>query len=117
MGIVLIASVIMNLVLIPSLETSGASITVVATNFLMFVLGMREAGKIIDYSRLKLLHVFLKVLVSALLMSALAIYLKTFINVFVVIIICGIFYFGFLFLVGGYKKEDIKSITKAFLKK
>ena len=117
MGIALIASIGLNLILIPYFNTVGASITVVVTNCLILTIGLFQAYKIIEYSKLKLLIIFLKTLASALIMSALAIYAKELINIFVLIPICGVVYFGVLFLVGGYSREDIFSILSTFNKK
>lgn len=116
MGIVLIASVIMNLILIPQFQASGASITVVATNFLMFVLGLGAAKKIISFDKIKLFKVFSRACAAAFAMGLIAFYLKSFLNIFVVAAICGVFYFGFLYLIGGFKKEDVLSILSSIRK-
>lgn len=112
MGIGLLASIILNIILIPHFHTSGASTTVVITNFLMFAFGIKKITEITDYSKTKLLKIFIKTIVAALSMGALAIYLKTFLSIFIVIPICGVVYFTILFVLGGYKKEDIFSILQ-----
>ena len=50
-------------------------------------------------------------------MALAVVYLKQFLNVFIVAGIGGILYFVALFLFGGFKKEDITSIVKTFSRK
>jgi len=112
----LIASVILNIILIPRYQVVGASITVVITNILMFLLGIMEAPKIVKYRPQKILSIFFKSLLSVILMAILVMFLKQFMNIFLTIILAGIVYFLILFLLGGVKKEDISSILKSFSK-
>lgn len=113
MGIALLASVAMNIILIPKFQAVGASITVVITNLLMFLLGMAWVPKIIKIRSIKIISTFLKVVVAAAVMGAAAFYLKSLLNVFIVVIISGLIYFVLLFLFGGFKKEDIASIWQS----
>lgn len=123
MGITLAASVAMNLILIPFFQKNynngalGASITVVATNFLMFIFGMYQVPKIIKYRPMKIISVFLKTAASVFVMALLILFLKQTLNIFIIIPLAGIFYFLVLFLLGGFKKEDIASIWQSFIKK
>lgn len=117
MAIALVVSVAMNLVLIPLYGASGASITVVATNFLMFIMGIWWVPKIIEYRLSKNLKVFFKSLFSAILMSAVGFYLKEFLNIFLVMPLAGALYFVFLFAMRGIRKEDIVSVWNSFAKK
>lgn len=113
MAIVLTASVILNIILIPKLQTVGAAITVVITNGLMFVLGMRWIPSIIKYRPLKILSTFFKAAFAISIMATLILLLKPMLNVFVIIILAGFVYFIALFLLGGFKKEDVISIWKS----
>jgi O-antigen/teichoic acid export membrane protein len=117
MGVGLTISVIMNLILIPMYKTVGASITVVVSNFTMFVLMMSWVPKIISYRPKKIIFTFLKALAAVIIMAISAIYLKHTLNIFIVVVISGIIYFTFLLLFGGFKKEDIISIWNSFIKK
>lgn len=117
MSIALVISVIMNLVLIPIYGATGASITVVVTNFIMFVLGMWWVPKIIEYKAVKNLKMFGKVIASSIIMAITAFYLKESLNIFLVVFISGILYFISLFIMKGIKKEDIMSVWNSFVKK
>ena len=117
MGVVMATSVVLNLILIPRLGAVGASITVVATNFLLFVLGLSVVPKIIKIRPKKILAVFAKVGISAMIMGLSAYSLKSYLNVFLVVGISGLIYFAILFLLGGFRREDIYSIIKSFRKK
>lgn len=116
MAIALAASIIMNIILIPKMQSIGASITVIATNFFMFILGMIEAPKIVKYKTLKVFFVFLKSLISTALMAIFIFYFKDNYSIFLLIFPAGIIYFSALFLLGGFKKEDLFSILKSFKK-
>lgn len=117
MAIVTIVSVLLNIILIPKFQAIGASITVLATNFLMFALGIYWVPKIIKYRPLLIIKTFLKSLIACLVMAISLFYLKSFINIFIVVILGGIIYFAVLFLLKGFRKEDIISIYNSFIKK
>lgn len=110
-------SVIINILLIPRWQAAGASITVLATNFFMFVASLAVVPQITPYKSGKIIKVFFKSLASVALMAATAWYLKSFINIFAVTIISAFIYFALLFLLKGFKKEDIASIYQSFIKK
>ena len=117
MGIVVATSLILNLILIPKFQAVGASITVLATNFLMTVLGFYWVERTIVYNRKKIFLIFLKSVTVAAAMGVMLMWLKNYWNIFILIPLGGIFYFFFLFLAGGYTKEDIVSVYNSFIKK
>lgn len=117
MGIVTVISVILNLLLIPKFQAVGASLTVLFTNILMFILGIYWVGKIIDYQKAKIVLVFLKSFLAAAVMGGLVLYLKPTVNIFALVPAAGAVYFVLLFLLGGFTKEDIISIYQSFFKK
>jgi O-antigen/teichoic acid export membrane protein len=117
MGATVVLSIVLNLILIPKFQAVGASITVLVTNLFMFVLNIYWAPKILDFKFGKFLMIFFKVLVAALIMGLAAVYLKAFLNIFFVIVICGLIYFVLLFVFKGFSKEDIQSIYRSFIKK
>jgi O-antigen/teichoic acid export membrane protein len=117
MIVVTVFSVILNLFLISKYQAVGASLTVLFTNFLMFILGIIQVEKIIEYNKKKIILVFLKSLLAAIIMGAGVWYFKFSISIFILVAGGGIFYFIFLFLFGGFKKEDIVSICRSFARK
>ena len=114
MGIVMLLSVIMNLLLIPYFQAIGASITVLATNILMFILGLYNVKKIIAYKARKNLLIFGKVFISSLIMGIIILAGKSYINIFLITISGGLIYFLGLFFLGGFSREDIVSIYHSF---
>lgn len=116
MAVGLALSVVMNLLLIPKLQATGASITVVITNLVMFVMGMYWVPKIIPYRPKKIMVIFYKTIISTLIMALTAYFLKPFLNIFIVIFISGIIYLLIMFIVGGFRKEDVTSILESFKK-
>ncbi|MDD4332868.1 MAG: flippase [Patescibacteria group bacterium] len=116
MVIVAMISVFLNLLLIPKMQSVGASITVLVTNFLMFALGIYWVPKIISLRSKKIFLVFLKSLFAAVVMAFAVFYLKPFINIVFLVILGGIIYFLLVYILGGFKKEDILSVYKSFKK-
>jgi O-antigen/teichoic acid export membrane protein len=114
MGIVTVFSVVLNFILIPRFQAVGASITVLASSILMFVLGIVMISRIIDYRPLKNLLVFLKTLLSAAIMGAIIFFGKGYLHILILIPLGGLIYFYLLYLFGGFKREDIASVLKSF---
>ena len=114
MATITVISVGLNFILIPKFQAIGASITVLITNTLMFVLGIIETKKIINYRPKKNLVTLSKTLWAAAIMGMIVYYGKNYMPVIVATIAGGLLYFIFLYLVGGFKKEDIKSICASF---
>lgn len=116
MAITVVVSVILNIILIPKLQAVGASITVLATNFLLLILGLYQVPKIINYHPKIILKILGKSVLATLFMAIILFYLKNLFNIFIVIALGGILYFVILFILKGFKKEDILSIYKSFNK-
>lgn len=114
MGIVTGFSIIINLLLIPHYQAVGASITVLITNTLMFILGMVAVKKIIVYKFNKNLIIFGKVLLASLVMGFIIYVSKAHLNVFISTMLGALIYFILLFISGGFKKEDLISIRQSF---
>ncbi|MCF7819993.1 MAG: flippase [Candidatus Pacebacteria bacterium] len=117
MLIVTIFSIVLNLILIPKFGVIGASLTVVFTNFLMFILGIYWVKKTIVYQGKNNLIVFSKVLLSGLVMGLFLEFFKPYINILILMVLASLVYFALLYLLKGFRKADILSIYKAFAKK
>jgi len=117
MGVALAASIIINLILIPKFQAAGASLTVLITNLLMFVLGMCVVPKITKYNYKKIIVMFIKSLLAAAVMGATGYFLKNTINLALTVILSGASYFIALYIFKGFKKEDVISIYKSFANK
>jgi len=116
MGIILAASVIMNLILIPRYQAVGASITVLATNVLMFVLGMAIVPQITKYDYKKIMVMAVKSLLAVAVMAAAGYYLKNQLNLIFTVVLAGAIYLITLYILKGYTKSDIISIYQSFSK-
>lgn len=113
-GIVLLVSIVLNFILIPKFQAVGASITVLLTNMLMTILGLREAKKIIDYRGKKNLAVLGKTIAASALMGLIVFVSDKYIPLFVSVLVGMVSYFAALYLFGGFKKEDVLSIAQSF---
>lgn len=113
----MIVSTILDFILIKKFSIAGASFAVFFTNVFTFIVGMYFVPKIIELRTNKLILPSLKAIVAAALMGLIVFYLKNLINTFVVVALGGLLYFVALFIMGGFKKEDIQSIINSFVKK
>lgn len=116
MLITLVFSVILNVILINKFQALGASIVVLASNALMFVLGIVECRKIIDYKFKYNFVNFLKIALASVLMGIFIMFFKVNINIFLLCVIAMIIYFVVLFIIGGFKKADILYVINSFKK-
>ncbi|MEI6835750.1 MAG: flippase [Candidatus Falkowbacteria bacterium] len=111
---VTIISVSANFLLIPKYGAIGASLTVLVTNAIMFILGIIEARSIISYNPRKNLVTLGKSLWAAAVMGTIVYYGKNYLPIIVATTLGGLLYFIFLYLVGGFKKQDIISVYSSF---
>jgi O-antigen/teichoic acid export membrane protein len=116
MAIGLLISIILNILLIPAYKAVGASITVVIVNLIIFVLSMNIVRKITAYNYRKIIFIFLKTLLSVVIMGVAAFYLKQYLNIFSVVAISGSVYLIVLYLLKGFRKADLLSIYQSFKK-
>lgn len=107
-------SVLLNLILIPRFQASGAAAVVLLSNFLIFSLGIFSAKKIVGSWRKNIFTTFFKSLLASLLMGIFIYFTASHLNIFVLIIIAALVYFLCLYLLKGFKREDIMSIKKSF---
>lgn len=116
MVIATVVAVILNIIIIPRWQAVGASITVVIANLLIFILGIYWTKKIIVYKTREVWLVFFKSVISALIMLILILIGKNNINIFILSIISAIIYFTILYILGGFKKEDVMSVWQSLRK-
>ncbi len=116
MAIVTISSIMINLAFIPHWQAIGASVTVLVSNALMFILGLYYIQKTVNYHFYKNLIILLKVFLSSSIMGIIVMLGKNYLNIFIIAALGGVLYFYLLFLLGGFKKRDINSIYKLFSK-
>jgi O-antigen/teichoic acid export membrane protein len=116
MGIVTAASIILNILLIPHYRALGASLTVFISSCLGFILMLLEVPKIIRCDYNKVGKVFFKALPASIIIAGLTVYLKNFLNIFLVAAVSGIIYFALMFWWQAFKREDVVSILKSFRK-
>lgn len=110
MGWTLLISIFLNFILIKKYGVNGASLTMVISNLLMFFLGIKETGKIIDYSRKKIILVLVKVISASSIMLIFILITKNLFNIFSTIFLASIIYFSALFILKGFQKKDLSSI-------
>ncbi len=116
MAVVTIISVILNLIFIPRWQALGASMTVLLSNALMFILGLLSIRGLIDYRPAKNIKVLGQALLAATLMALVIYFGKEYMHIFLAVILGAAVYFIGLVLFGGLKKADIVSIISSLRK-
>lgn len=114
MGIVAALSLALNFLLIPRWQAVGASLTVLITNIVMTGLGLFWAKRIISYRSRNNFKVGLKSLLASLLMGALILAGREYLNIFVLVALGAAIYFLILFWLGGFRRADIASVLASF---
>ncbi|MDD4901848.1 MAG: flippase [Patescibacteria group bacterium] len=117
MIIVTVISVALNFLLIPHYKAVGASVTVLITNFLMTLLGFYWAKKIIKIDQRKIIVALGKILAAAIIMALFAFYLKTKLNILIVVPGSAILYLVLILLFKTVKTEEIAYVWRSFTKK
>jgi len=106
-GLMVIVNVAINLVLIPKFSYVGASIAILLTEsialVLLFFLAERELYVL---KKTELASVVLKIIGASVVMGLFVAYFHT-LNLFLVIVLASMLYFGTLYVVKGIEKEDI----------
>ncbi len=116
MAITTVFSISLNLILIPLYQALGASITVLLSTGLMFILGLRASFKLIDYRLKYSFSIFLKSLLSSFLMLSFIYLSLDFFALLISVVLGALVYFSSLYLFKGYSKEDVLSLIKVFKK-
>ncbi|MDI3496034.1 MAG: hypothetical protein PWQ35_55 [Patescibacteria group bacterium] len=106
-------SLVLNLFLIPRWQVVGASISVLLSNILMFVLGLAVVPKIMKYNFKDNLLIFAKVLVATFFMGVFIIFSTNILSLWFIIPLSAVIYFVLLYLVKGIAIVDIKSVLKS----
>ncbi len=114
MAIVLVFSVLLNSYLIPRYQASGASLTVLLSNGLMFLLGLAAVPSIVKLRYRRLSGMVLRILFSTLIMFGVTLLLRDSLPLFLNIPFSAIIYGIALFLFRGFSREDIVSVFKSF---
>jgi O-antigen/teichoic acid export membrane protein len=116
-AIVTLISVALNLLLIPHFKAVGASMTVLATNAIMTVLGLTLAAKIIPLNFGKLSIAGLKIILSSVIMGVSVWLLKDIVGVFVVIPIGALIYIASILILRTISKDEMAHLFNSILKR
>ncbi|MEA2064807.1 MAG: flippase [Patescibacteria group bacterium] len=110
MGIAMAVNVALNFILIPKFYLIGAATASIASQFLMFIFGLYQANKIVKFNKKLLITKFVQHIITVSIMAAGVFFAKQFINWMILIPTSAVFYFYFLYLIGGISKQDISKI-------
>ncbi len=114
-GVCVLVNIVLNLLLIPKFSYVGASITKVMTDYFLLISIFIIAYKLSYGIKVKIVvGNILRVIVANLIMGAFIWYFRSF-NLLVLLLLAILLYFGVLYIVGGFDKEDIsffKQIVK-----
>ena len=101
-------NITLNLILIPRMSYTGASIASVVTAFLAFIMGFYFVSK--NFKLIPLHRIFIKPVFCGLIMGIFVYFLD--INIFLLIFCAAVIYLFFLLLLKTFSEEDIDIIEK-----
>lgn len=110
-SIMVVLNISLNLLLIPKYGLLGASISTLITEGMVMIFGFYFVSKFLVF--LPLQNIIVKPIISALLMG-IFIYNFKYLNLFCLILLATIFYFGLLILFRTFTKEDIQIFKSVF---
>ncbi|HAH04479.1 MAG: Lipopolysaccharide O-side chain biosynthesis protein (O-antigen transpoter) [Parcubacteria group bacterium GW2011_GWA2_43_17] len=113
-GLVMSINIILNLLLIPRFSYIGAAVASSVSTVLMFLLQLYIAGKIVPLSGGFLMGKLWRVALAGAAMFFLIKFLIDFINFIYLIPLGGLVYFGVLYLMRGFDREDLRLIVRSF---
>ncbi|MEI7826510.1 MAG: flippase [Euryarchaeota archaeon] len=109
-GLMVIVNVAINLVLIPRYSYVGASVAILITEFIVLVVLFFLAERdLYLLKKTELANIVLKIICASVVMGLFVAYLNT-LNLFLLIVLASLLYFGTLYVVKGIDKEDIMLI-------
>ncbi|MCH7491990.1 flippase [Patescibacteria group bacterium] len=117
MGIVVVINVALNLILIKEYSFNGAAISAFVSGFILFFLGLRWVGKIIDYDKIFLLKTLGKVMGASMIMAILLYFSRELLSIYISIPLGMVTYFVFLYLFKGISKDDLGTLYRSIRKR
>jgi O-antigen/teichoic acid export membrane protein len=113
-GITMVGSVIANWIVIPRYSYLGSAWVFFGCQLFVFIVSLIVARKIIPYSRRNLLAVFTRTIVASVVMIIFINYFQTRWNLFLIIGVAAVIYLFVLYLLRGFRSEDIKYLLQNF---
>ncbi|MFA6098460.1 MAG: flippase [Patescibacteria group bacterium] len=117
MAIIVVINVIINIILIPKYSLNGAAVAALISGIVLFFLGLRWIGKIVEYDKKKLINYLLKIFCAAALMGIVLLLLKNDLSIFILMPLGAAVYFVLLYVFKGVNKNDIKTLYSSFANK
>ena len=108
MGVTMVVNVILNFLLIPVYSVIGATIAALGSFFVLFAGGLYFVPQIISWKPSRLIRRILPILVTGLIMAAVAVLLKSQLHFVLVIVVAAVVYFALLFAFKAVSWKQIK---------
>ena len=115
-GISMIASIILNIFLIPKYNISGAALASLLSNFVYFILGWSSISKVIKYDYRRNLIIVAKIFVAVVIMVLASLYLTSTLNWLIGALLAVVIYFVFIYLLRVFSQREIKQLIDSFRK-
>jgi len=136
MGITVLINIILNIFLIREYTFNGAAVAALISGFVLFFLGLRWVGKVIEYDKKFLLKSLGKTIFAGIIMGIVLFLIVGSVDISfaesgskiinniaklsslaIYVIIGAVVYFSALFSIGGITKNDFQLLYKRFLKR
>lgn len=113
-GISMVVSIVLNLILIPKFNASGAALAAVISNSVYFILGWLAIRKVFKYDYKKNLFLIFRIILAVVIMTVFSLVLINYIYWVWAAILTALLYFGCLFLFKVFSPKEIKSLINSF---
>jgi O-antigen/teichoic acid export membrane protein len=114
MGVTMVVNVILNLILIPIYGVIGATIAALGSFFVLFVAGLYFVPQIISWNPMRLFKRLLPILISGIIMAAVALLLIPYMHTVVVIMVAALVYVALLFAFRAISWKQVKQGLSLF---
>ncbi len=118
MGATMVVNVVANMLLIPRFEIIGAAYAGLASFWFLFLVGLYFVPRVLPEYRMRhLLRMALPIAASGAVMAMAAIFLRTVLDLLLVIPVCAVVYVGCLFVTRSVKVEHVRALRHVLMRK
>lgn len=117
MGVTMVSNIVLNAILIPRLSATGAAISALLGNMILFAGAFFFAHDLAPWHKRILATASLKILLSSVAMGAVIIALRPVVHFLLLIPVGVVVYVSIMMLTGGITRKEIRGILSIFLRK
>ncbi|MFC1702922.1 flippase [Patescibacteria group bacterium] len=117
MGLTMVGNIVLNAILIPRLSATGAAISALFGNMILFVGAFTFAHGLAPWHKRILVTASVKIFLSSVLMGAAILVLRPYVHFLLLIPVGVVVYGGAVLMTGGITRKEMQGIFSTFLRK